>query len=101
MEQPYLPNVLFRSVEVTCTTSEINEIYFACDIDSRFECKKKYLSGHECFPFIDRVIAKGLPPWENGVGQIKRRELLVQDKHCLGFISNCLLYSRNDQNIMI
>ncbi|PHT94539.1 hypothetical protein T459_02421 [Capsicum annuum] len=48
-----------------------------------------------------RVIAKGLPPWANGVGQIKTRDHSVQAKHWLGFVDNHLLPSRNDQDIMI
>ncbi|PHT40368.1 hypothetical protein CQW23_19222 [Capsicum baccatum] len=48
-----------------------------------------------------RVIAKGLPPWANGVRQIKRRNLSVQAKHWLGFMGNHLLPSRNDQDIAV
>ncbi|PHU30406.1 hypothetical protein BC332_02499 [Capsicum chinense] len=81
--------------------SEINELYFACDLDSVVKCKKMIFGRRQSFTWLDRVIGKGLPPWANGVGQIKMRDHSVQAKHWLGFVDNHLLPSRNDQDIMI
>ncbi|KAF3629006.1 hypothetical protein FXO38_21946 [Capsicum annuum] len=81
--------------------SEINELYFAYDLDSVVKCKKMIFGRCQSFMWLARVIAKGLPPWANGVGQIKTRDHSVQAKHWLGFVDNHLLPSRNDQDIMI
>ncbi|KAF3616287.1 hypothetical protein FXO38_34621 [Capsicum annuum] len=51
--------------------------------------------------WLARVIIKCLPPWVNGVGQIKRRDILVQANHWLSFVGNRLLPSINNQDITI
>ncbi|PHU25116.1 hypothetical protein BC332_03448 [Capsicum chinense] len=97
--QPCLEILLVRRVEVPYTASEINEIYFACDLDFTVQCKRLIYGGCQSYPWLARMISKGLPPWANGVGQIKRRNLSVQAKYWLGFVGNHLLPSRNDQDI--
>ncbi|PHU18043.1 hypothetical protein BC332_13738 [Capsicum chinense] len=97
--QPCLESVLVRGVEIPCIASEIIEIYFACDLDFTVQCKRLTFSGRQSYPWLARMIVKSLPPWANGVGQIKRRDLSVQAKHWLGFVGNHLLPSTNDQDV--
>ncbi|KAF3663236.1 hypothetical protein FXO38_10749 [Capsicum annuum] len=99
--QPCLEILLVRRVEVPYTASEINEIYFACDLDFAVQSKRLIYGGCQSYPWLARMISKGLPPWANGVGQIKRRNLSVQAKYWLGFVGNHLLPSRNDQDITV
>ncbi|PHT78519.1 hypothetical protein T459_16571 [Capsicum annuum] len=66
-----------------------------------WEFYASYVVRPPSYPWLARVISKGLPPWDNGVGQIKRRDLSIQAKHWLGFVDNHLLFSRNDQDIMV
>ncbi|PHT54743.1 hypothetical protein CQW23_03229 [Capsicum baccatum] len=99
--QPCLEIILVRGVKAPCTTSEINEIYFSYDLDSIVQYKRLIFGILQSYPRLSRVIAKGLPPWANGVGQIKRRDISVQAKHWLGFVGNRLLPSRNDQDITV
>ncbi|PHU14601.1 hypothetical protein BC332_15806 [Capsicum chinense] len=58
---------------------EVNQILFGVEA-------MKELYDEWSYPWLSRVIAKGLPPWANGVGQIKRRDLSIQAKQWLGFI---------------
>lgn len=62
---------------------------------------KKVLSGHECFPWLTRMIVKNLPLWVNDIEQIKRWELSIQAKHCIRFGSNYILLSWNDQVVTL
>lgn len=81
--------------------SKINKIYFSWDLDSAIQCKKKIFNGHQSFPCLAIMISKSLPLWSNDMGLIMMRELLVQETHWLRFVSNHLLPSINDQDMMI
>ena len=74
-KQPCLESVLVRGVEVPCTASEINVLYFAYDLDSMIKCKKMIFGRRQSFLWLARVIAKVLSLWAYCEGQIKRRDL--------------------------
>lgn len=71
-EQPCLSSLLVQGVKVLYTALEINKIYISYDFKFGVECKKKVLCRRECFPWLARVIEKGLPPRANGIRKIKR-----------------------------
>lgn len=56
---------------------------------------------HSYFLLLICNIEKGLPSWADVFQNIKRRNLSVQAKHHLVFVSNQLLHEKNNQYIVI